>query len=136
MSLSTSTKPYTQAQSSWFVLALALGFASFMLAVFHDVDPRYSSPGAVFLGVTWLAAAVSVTLSLRDAARSGHTGPVRMAASLILAHVFYFDWLDQKFDGAPGAAVALAWLALASVVIVEAGSLFKGRQSSDNVDEF
>jgi len=134
MSLSPATKPSSTAPVSWFVLALALGFASFMLEVFHGVDPRYSSPGGVFLGIAWLVATASVAISVRDVARNSHIPSLRMAATLVVGHVFYYHWLDQNFDGAPGAALALAWFALASVVVVEVAFLFRSKHAT-SVDE-
>ncbi len=118
-----------------FYLACGLAVAAFMLVVFHDLDPRYDTPAALCLGISWLAASVGVIASLRLAARGDNVRGVHRAAVLIVGHVGFYNWLDADFGGAPTAAIALAWLAVIGVIVVEAANVISRRKKPTEIHD-
>lgn len=105
--------PNPRRNTGLFQLALLLVCAVVLAKLFHGVRPQYDVVGGLLLGMSWLAAAVSIAMALREAARHRCQHSMHFVSTLVVAHALLYHWINLDFGGAPGPVAAVAWLALA-----------------------
>lgn len=120
----TASSPHSA--RSWFGIALGLAVAVFLLDEVHGVNIHTKPIGAAALFAAWLAALICLLVGLSDAGRRGRTTSLYYALIPVIGNVAIYHRVNDSFGGA-GAAVILAWVAVALLVGIEAVSLVRSR---------